>query len=90
VCLHLGELSSDHTVAGRGARTSAAKASELRRIEGIEEALDLLARLRKSGSDWRKIQDADVLLDLDVRSVLGNRYDEFGRQVMDVLTRGRT
>jgi hypothetical protein len=74
----------------RAATARAAKAGELRRIEGIDEALDLLARLRKSGSDWRKIQDADVLLDLDVRSVLGNRYDELGRQVMDVLKHGRT
>jgi hypothetical protein len=58
-------------------------------MEGIEDALDLLARLRRSGSDWRKLQDADVLLELDVRAVLGKRYDELGRQVMEVLTRGR-
>jgi hypothetical protein len=72
----------------RAATARAAKAGELRRIVGIEEALDLLARLRKSGSDWRKLQDVGVLLELDVRTVLGNRYDELGRQVIDALTRG--
>jgi hypothetical protein len=34
------------------------------------------------------LQDVGVLLELDVRTVLGNRYDELGRQVIDALTRG--
>ena len=73
----------------RAATAGAAKAGTLRRMDGIDDALDLLARLRKSGSDWRALQDADILLDLDVRAVLGKRYDELGPQVINALTRGR-
>jgi hypothetical protein len=69
----------------RAATAAAAKAGTLRRMDGIDDALDLLARLRKSGSDWRSLQDADVLLELDVRAVLGKRYDELGAQVISVL-----
>jgi hypothetical protein len=73
----------------RASTAAAAKAGTLLRMDGIDEALDLLARLRKSGSDWRSLQDADTLLELDVRAVLGKRYDELGPEVIAVLTRGR-
>ncbi|HVT40992.1 MAG TPA: hypothetical protein VHE78_18290 [Gemmatimonadaceae bacterium] len=73
----------------KAATAAATQTGTLRRVDALDDALDLLARLRKSGSDWRSLQDPDVLLELDVRAVLGKRYDELGPQVIRALTRGR-
>lgn len=64
----------------------AARAGSLRRIERLDDALDLVSRLRKSQADWRTLQDAEFLLDQDVRSMLGDRYEDLGAGVIEILS----
>jgi hypothetical protein len=53
-----------------------ARADGLTRSATLNDATGVLTRLHSAKAAWRARQPADTLLDLDLRAILGKRYDE--------------
>lgn len=60
-------------------------AVELTRVQSAEEGSELVRRLRAAVTKWRAAQPPAVLLEGDVRRLLGDRYDELGPGVLRVF-----
>ena len=71
------------TVGGPGAALAAHKqrvaaVTGLHTVRTLDELQATLGRLRERTIDWRAAQSPDALLDADLRSILGPRYDDLG------------
>ncbi len=60
--------------------------SALRQVEGIDEAVALVARLRETTARWRASQPRKALLEEDVRSLLQERFMDLGRPLIELMT----
>jgi hypothetical protein len=65
-----------------------AQAHDLRRVETVNDATALLARLREGAATWRAEQSQAALLEQDLRAILGDRYDRVAPRVRQALARG--
>jgi hypothetical protein len=54
-------------------------------VAGVRDAHALVDRLRTDVAAWRQTQDPAVLLEQDLRSVLGDHYSRFGPRVARLL-----
>jgi hypothetical protein len=55
------------------------------RVTSVEDAQAMVDRLRSHVAGWRQNQDPGVLLDQDLRSVLGDHYSRFGPAISRLL-----
>ncbi len=58
----------------------------LRRVESIEDAVAAVIRLRRSVTSWRARQSPALLLRLDARSVLEDRFEEVGPELIEFMS----
>ena len=58
---------------------------DLVRVETLEAGLSSLRRLKAHVADWRSKQDPEGLLEADVRSILGDDFDNLGDEVIDIV-----
>lgn len=56
-------------------------------VQTLDEATTMVDRLRTHIQDWRRQQDRDQLIELDLRRVLGAQYDRVGPSVARRLRR---
>jgi hypothetical protein len=63
----------------------ASQAATLTQVTSLDEATSLLTRLQAAKAKWRAAQPADALLDLDLRAILRERYDELGPKLKAYL-----
>ena len=61
--------------------------STLTRVATLEEATAVLARLRTASARWRAAQPPVTLLEHDLHEILGKRYADLGRPLIERMTR---
>ena len=62
-----------------------ASVTGLIKVTTLDELQAALQRLRTKSMDWRAAQPPSTLLDADLRSILGHRYDELGPRLASKL-----
>lgn len=66
-------------------QASNAGAATLRRVQSIDDAVGSVIRLRQSVTAWRARQSPTFLLNQDVRSVLEDRFEEVGPELIEFM-----